>query len=197
MIEVGITGGIGSGKTFISRIFHELGFPVYYSDERAKNLIITNPNIVANLKNEFGEDIYFKSGQLNKEKLSSAIFNNKEAKEFVNQTVHPHVFEDYASWKNEHKTYSLVLKEAAILIETGAYKELDKIILVKSPIELRTDRILQRDGADVNKVRSVMNAQWDDIEKEKYSDYIIYNDQKNLLLPQIIGILNDLKIKHG
>lgn len=191
MIKIGITGGIGSGKTYICEKFKKLGIKVYNADKNAKKLININQIIRTKLIDNFGDKIYINS-KLNKEKLSEIIFNNPEKLKIVNSIVHPEVNKDFELWCNKNISEKIIIKEAAILFESDSYKNVDKIISVISPIELRIKRILLREKTTENEIYKKINNQISDIEKIKKSDFIIYNDNIINLDNQIIKIFNIL-----
>src|SRR5680860_268162 len=143
--KVGITGGIGSGKTFCARIFGQLGIPVYYADDRAKYLMQSDPEVRAKLLNLLGPEAYDNENRLQKEFLRKLVFGNAKIREAINAIVHPAVGVDYASWHvTQDSPYTL--KEAALLVEAGSYRKLDHLIMVRSPRVLRIQRIMNRDG---------------------------------------------------
>ena len=190
MIKIGLTGGIGSGKTTVAKIFENLGVPVYYSDYWAKKLSNTNTEIIDGLKQEFGEKIYSKNKTLNKTLLSKIIFNDKSQLEKVNNIIHPIVRNHFDNWANEHKktNQKYIIKEAAILFESGAYKQVDKIITVFTELNLRIERLQKRDNITKSKILKKIAAQMPEEEKIKLSNYIIYNNKNDLLLPQVLKI---------
>lgn len=193
MLKVGLTGGIGSGKTLISKIFSLLDIPVYYADDRAKDLMITHQKIISGLKRKFGEQVYYRSGELNKAFLRERIFNHPEAKKFVDELVHPIVREDGNNWFKNQKNAPYAIKEAALLIESNSYKDLDKLILVLSPLELRIPRISQRDKISSIEIEKRIRSQMDDEEKVKLADFIINNDNRHSLVTQVLEIHSFLK----
>ena len=139
MLRIGITGGIGSGKTTVCAIFSTLGIPIYNSDERAKKIMVENQSVVNKLKAQFGSTIYFEDGSINRVLLSQIVFNDKEQLTKLNEIVHPAVFEDMIKWYAENQNYKYVLQEAAIMYESGSYKMLDKTILVYADQEIRIE----------------------------------------------------------
>jgi dephospho-CoA kinase len=191
MIIVGLTGGIGSGKSTVAKIFYQLGIPVYDADSRSKNIVNTNIEIKNFLKNEFGNDIYISENQLDTKKLAKYIFNNKELLQKVNSIIHPKVNEDFKIWSENQKS-KYVIKEAAILFESGSYKQTDKIITVTAPVNVRIERVCKRDNTNEEQVKSRINNQMSDEEKIKKSHFVIYNDNSKLLIPQIINIHNQI-----
>ena len=188
MLTIGITGGIGSGKTIVCNIFRTLGVPVFQADEEARKEMIHNPLIKSRLQNIFGQDIYTPEGALNKNKISGIIFNDSKAPKKMNETVHPFVNQAFAKWYNSHRHQPYVIREAAILFESGSYKSMDKIVLVFCPEALRIQRIMERDGKTESEIQQIMKNQWTDGKKSKLSDYIIQNDVKRLVIPQVLEL---------
>jgi len=188
---VGITGGIGSGKSTISKIFMSLGIPVFNSDAVAKNSINTDKEVINQITKQFGA-IYI-DGKIDAVKLAQFVFNDKNALDKLNQIVHPKVRDAFKSWVDEHSSSPLLIQEAAILIESGAYKNLDKIILVIAPIEERIRRVAKRDRISPTQVKERIKMQISDQEKLKYSNFCITNDGKQLVIPQVIKIVEQLK----
>ncbi|MFT3994290.1 MAG: dephospho-CoA kinase [Dysgonomonas sp.] len=192
MIQVGITGGIGSGKSTISEIFSLCGVPVYIADKESKKLTNSSPIIREKLIKNFGDTIYA-NGVLNKSLLASYIFGNKNNLELVNSIIHPEVEKDYLNWVVNNKKYNIVAKEAAILFESGFQKFVDKVIMVYTPLEMRIERTMKRDGISREKVLERINNQMSDEKKIKLSDFVIVNDGTESLIGQVISILNQLK----
>jgi dephospho-CoA kinase len=194
MLKVGITGGIGSGKTTVCQIFEKMGVPVYYADQRAKELMEDDKQLVADIKKEFGDGIYDAEGRLERKKLAEIVFNNEEKLLKLNSLVHPTVFRDNQSWNEvlAKKGYSYTLREAALLIETGSYLTLDKLIVVSAPEEDRIRRVMERDGSTREQVMARIRAQMPEEQKVKYADYIIYNDRIMDLVPEVTKIHIDL-----
>ena len=192
MIKVGLTGGIGSGKTFISGLFEHLKIPCYNADLRAKELYVVNDKLKAKMIGAFGQDVYINPNKINKEYLKKVVFSSAKNRERINAIVHPFVIEDFNLWVKQQQNVPYIIKESALLIETGLYRELDKIILVTAPIELRIQRIAERDKTDIAGIKQKIAAQFSDEEKKKFADFLIINDGKKLLLPQVISIHNKL-----
>lgn len=178
MLKVGITGGIGSGKTYISNMFEKLGVPIYYSDTRAKELMNEDLQIKHKLIELFGADTY-KNNKLDNIYLANIVFKQKEKLEQLNGVVHPAVALDYTKWCKKHENYAYTIKEAALLFETGIYKELDKTILVHATKDIRTLRVMQRDKVSKQQVEARMNNQMDDFAKMDLADFILHNDGNN------------------
>lgn len=187
MLKVGITGGIGSGKTTVCRIFEVLGVPIYYADDRAKNLMVTNQKLIAQIKETFGEEAYTE-GSLNREFLAQKVFNDKIALNHLNALVHPAVFTDVKDWMQQFEDRPYVLEEAALLFESGSYKFLDKLITVYAPIEVRIHRLKLRDKATYEQITARMKHQFSDEEKMKMADFVVYNDGSHKLIPQVLAI---------
>jgi dephospho-CoA kinase len=189
-LQIGITGGIGSGKSLVCRIFKSLGIPVYEADRRAKDIMTTDGILISQIKKEFGDLSYDANGNLNRTFLASAVFGNETQLERLNALVHPRVGQDYNDWFLTVRDESpYVLKEAALLFESGSFRQLDKVIVVFSPPELRIKRVLQRDAHRTeDQVRDIINRQWADDEKLKRADFVITNDESILLIPQVISL---------
>lgn len=181
MLRIGITGGIGSGKTTVCAIFSTLGIPIYNSDERAKKIMVENQSVVNKLKAQFGSTIYFEDGSINRVLLSQIVFNDKEQLTKLNEIVHPVVFEDMIKWYAENQNYKYVLQEAAIMYESGSYKMLDKTILVYADQEIRIERVMKRDKVDRIAVLARMDKQMPESEKLKLADFVIYNNGESLI----------------
>ena len=188
MIKVGITGGIGSGKTTVCKVFELLGVPVYYADNEAKEILNSNLEVRSNVLKTFGDSVLSDDGKIDKKKLASFVFNNKENLEKLNSIVHPAVREHFENWLNQHSSQKYILKEAAILFESGSYKLVDKIITVVAPLELKISRTMERDKITREQVEQRINNQISDDEKIKRSQFVIHNDEQQLLIPQILEI---------
>ena len=186
MMVVGITGGIGSGKSIVCSVFHQLGIPVYEADIEARK-IYDIPEVIAEVKKTFGAE-YFTSSGLDKKKFAGLVFKDAEALKKINSIIHPYVKKDFREWKNRHKEKPYVLKEAAILFESGTDKGCDKIIVVTAPEFLRKQRVMQRDQRSEKQVEEIIRRQWSDEEKVKRSDFVIVNDESKLVLPQVLKI---------
>jgi len=191
MKKIGITGGIGSGKSIIGKILSIKGFPVFYSDFEAKRIMLHDNKVVAEIKQIFGDEAYLDK-DINRNFLAGKIFNQPELKNRVNAIVHPAVrqaFEDFA--KNHQNT--LVFNEAAILFETGGYKKFDSTILVIADKGLRLKRVMDRDNASTKSVKERMKNQWSDKKKADLADFIIENNENSLLVPQVEKIIAKLQ----
>lgn len=187
---VGITGGIGSGKSTVSSIIKVLGYSVYNSDSRSHELVNSDSRIVWSIKNMFGDELY-QRGVLDRKALAAIVFKDRSKLKALNEVIHPAVSDDFIAWKHAQQS-KLLFKEAAILFESGAYRMVDSIILVKAPELIRIDRVMRRDGVEESLVKERISNQWSDEEKEKLSDYIISADDKHLVIPQVLNIIAKL-----
>ena len=183
---IGLTGGIGSGKTLISKVFISLDIPVYNSDIEAKLLMNSDLQIVAELKQKFGDDLYNKN-ELDRKKLAEFIFNDINNLAFVNSVVHPAVKLHFNKW-TEKQNSEYVIKETAILFESGTYKDVTLIITVIAPEDIRINRIISRDQLNKEEIKTRMANQISDSERINQSDFIIINDNKQLIVPQVLKI---------
>ncbi len=192
MLKVGITGGIGSGKTTVCQIFATLGIPIYYADTRAKELMHTNIDVIQQIKKLFGESAYDDDGQLDRELIAKKAFHDKKILEELNSIVHPVVFQDTLDWYQTHHYKAYTLYEAAIMFESGSYKLLDKVITVFAPLEDRIIRTIKRDHISRNEVLKRIDKQLPEEEKMKRADFIIYNDHSQPLIEQVLTIHQQL-----
>lgn len=196
-ILVGITGGIGSGKSTVAKIFSLLNIPIYYADDRAKWLMGHDPSLKKNIIANFGEESYLPSGELNRVFLAEKVFKNDDKVKVINGLVHPAVKVDFEKWASKQNS-PYVLKEAALLFESGSYKELDYIINVSAPIKLRISRVLWRDPhRDKHQVHAIIDQQLPDELKNSKADFVIKNTDNKLLIPQVLKIHDDLMNKTG
>ncbi|ALW84360.1 dephospho-CoA kinase [Hymenobacter sedentarius] len=191
MLRIGITGGIGSGKSIVSRLFQALGVPIYDADSRARWLMENDAELRQQLSAAFGPDTYDVNGRLNRPVLAGTVFRNPALLAQLNALVHPHVGTDFESWATaqQHAGHAYVLKEAALLFEAGSYKQLDRIITVYAPLAVRAARVLRRDphrtAADVE---AIMGKQLSEEEKVARADYVLTNDDVQPLLPQVLAL---------
>jgi len=190
MKRVGLSGGIGSGKSYVAEILEKMGFPVYYSDARAKALTDTHPHIKSELIKRFGSTIY-EDGVLNRKALASLIFDSDADRLFVNNLIHPIVRADFDAWCAQQHS-SLVFNEAAILFETGAYKQFDGTLLVVAPLDLRIQRVMQRDRCNEEEVRERIKAQWPDEQKIPLATSVITSNGILPLVSQVEGSVQTL-----
>lgn len=186
MIVVGLTGGIGSGKTTVAKQFLALGVPVYIADEEAKKLMLKSKIIKRKLIQLFGDKTYI-DGALNKPFIANIIFNDSSYLEKMNAIVHPKVAKHFKKWA-EKQTAAYVIKEVAILFENGGHKSCDYIITVTAPLDLRIKRLLKRDNTTKSKIKSIMKNQWSDADKVKLSDFVIDNTSLKNMEQQVLKI---------
>lgn len=187
MWKVGITGGIGSGKSYVCEVFRNLDIPVFNADNIAREITESDPQIRILYKNLFGNDIY-KNGGLNRSKVAEKVFNDAQLLKKVNKAIHPLVLEKFDSWVKEKEGYPYVIKEAAIIFESGSEKELNFVITISAPEELRIERVMKRDRVERSTVEARIMKQWTEEDRIKQSDFVIVNDEKRLLLPQVLEI---------
>lgn len=190
-LQVGVTGGIGSGKSFICKIISNLGYPVFHSDDVAKQLMSENEFIKNQIINQFGKASYH-NGELNRTFIASQIFSSKKNISFLNNLVHPLVRKSFESFCDLYHS-KIIFNEAAILIESGSYKQFDKIILIKASKEEKIKRVMTRDNISEEQVVARMNNQWADEEKSNFCDFEIMNNNSDMILPQILNILEELE----
>lgn len=185
---LGITGGIGSGKSTVSLIFDLFGVRVYNSDRRAKDLMVTDRELVNSIRSEFGAEAY-NQGVLNTDFLADVVFNSPQALKTLNSLVHPVVSRDFNEWCLTKKGKTLA-KEAAILVESGAYRQCDAVVVVDAPEDVRVRRVMERDGVSEHAIKSRMKNQMNPAELLKYADFMINNSGDELLIPQVKSILD-------
>ncbi len=191
IITIGVTGGIGSGKSFVCGIIEAMGYPVFYSDFEAKKLLTSDNELISEVKSLFGDAAYL-NNDLNKSYLATQIFSQPILREKLNALVHPKVRAAFKSFCESSKS-ALCFNEAAILFETDAYKNFDYTILITAPIQLKIDRLKKRDSASIEEIQARMKAQWSDEKKAELADFIIVNDEEQPLLEQITTILNSIQ----
>lgn len=186
MIKVGLTGNIGTGKSTMAKVFETLGVPVYHADAEAKKFL-EYPEVIEEIIGLFGERVHDSDG-IDKRKLASIVFSNSELLHKLNAIIHPLVKIDLNEWFKRNASYPYLIQEAAILFESGFYKDFAKIVLVHSPPELSTKRVMTRDQVNMAEVERRRKNQWDQNQKKELSDFIIYNDEKKLVIPQVLKI---------
>jgi dephospho-CoA kinase len=191
MIKVGITGGIGSGKSLVCQVLERFGIPVYYADAAARILMDNDPVIRHDLRAWLGEDIYA-GNSLDRIKMAGLIFTNPELLKIVNRIVHPRVAADFQNWCDSSGNKPYVIQESAILFESEAYRFVDYIVLVTAPADVRQSRVMNRDGMTPEKIQAIMQNQWPDSEKASRSQFILKNDNKSLVLPRILDLHSQL-----
>ena len=190
-VIIGLTGGIGSGKTTLVNYMESLGIPVFIADEEAKKAM-QSPQVLDNVKANFGNAI-FENGHLNRQQLASIVFSNPDKLKELNSIIHPEVKRQFAIWLDQHKTVPFVVYEAAILIESGSYQNCDYIITVTAPLEDRITRVMQRDNCSREQVLQRINVQWTDEERALKSNYVIDNTSTQSAKHEIDKILKILK----
>ncbi|MCF8370638.1 MAG: dephospho-CoA kinase [Bacteroidales bacterium] len=188
MIKVGITGGIGSGKSLVCEIFKCLGVPVFNSDMESKNLLSTNEGVKKGLIHSFGAQIYSSNGEIDKAVFASIIFSDEDNLRLANSIIHPAVASRFHDWCEEQERSKYVLKEAAILFESGAYKQLDLVIAILAHEAIRIERIKKRDNSSEIEIRKRIDKQWPDEKINSMADFVIQNSGNKLLIPQVLEI---------
>ena len=195
---VGLTGGIGSGKTTVSHMFKVLGIPIYYADDRAKWIMVNDPELKLEICATFGEESYEPSGALNRAYLAQRVFNQPEELARLNGLVHPAVGRDFTNWVAENKEAPYLIKEAALIFEAGSYKTLDKVITVTAPKAERLNRVILRDSQrSKQQIEAIMDKQLSERERKKRSDFVVSNDGKELVIPQVVALDKQLRALAG
>ena len=184
MLHIGITGGIGSGKTTVAKVFEVLGIPVYYADDAAKRLMNEDGKLKEKIQLQFGNEVY-KNGQLDRKHLAEIVFTSPEKLALLNALVHPVTLKDAEKWMQQQST-PYAIKEAALIFESGAQEHLDHVIGVTAPAPLRIQRTMQRDGITREEVMARMDKQMDETIKMKLCDFVLVNNEQEMLLPQIL-----------
>ncbi len=197
MLKIGITGNIGSGKTTVSQLFEILGIPVFYSDTEAKKVMVTDTQLISAIKKNFGNDAYFTDGSLNRKLIASVVFNNEAELQKLNALVHPAVFRAFDQWILQYPDAPYVLKEAAVLFESGSYKDCDYTIVVTAPTDIRIARVIQRDGITEAEAQSREAKQMPQNQKQQLASYTIKNDNTQLVIPQALAIHRELSAHTG
>lgn len=195
MKKIGITGGIGSGKTTVARVFEQLGIPVYHADYWAKEIMNTDALVIGRLKELFGEAIYNNEGKADRKRIAELVFADKNKLNELNSIIHPAVWLHGENWLKQHAGKPYILKEAAILFESGGNKDMDKVIMVTAPKELRMERVMKRDNVTSAEVEARMANQWSDEQKIALSDFVIVNDGRQLVIPQVMEVHRVLTAK--
>lgn len=188
MLKIGITGNIGSGKTTVSKIFEILNVPVFYADDAAKKVMVEDPILIDALKTEFGSEAYFDDGSLNRKHIAGIVFNNETELAKLNAIVHPAVFRAFDNWVDGVKNAPYVMKEAALLFESSSYKMCDKTIMVTAPLELRLNRVMERDNLSRAEAESRNARQFSEEKKIQLADFVIRNDDTELVIPQVLEL---------
>ena len=192
---VGITGGIGAGKSLVAEIFQHLGIPVYNADNRAKWLMVHDKELVEGIHRLFGSEAYLPDGSLNRKHLSATAFGQPELLNQLNQLVHPVTGRDFIHWSEQHGRdgHHVVAKEAAILFESGAYQACDTVVTVYAPQAVRIRRVMDRDGVTQDEVLARIRRQWPEWKKIRRSLYLVVNDGTHPLIPQVMEIVRQIR----
>jgi dephospho-CoA kinase len=187
MLKVGLTGNIGSGKTIIASIFSSLGVPVFHADVEAKKQY-DDEDVRNSILRKFGARVFSSSGEILRPALAEIVFNDPVLLDQLNRIIHPGVYRDYLEWSRKNSSFAYTLYEAAILFETGHYRDMDKIICVTAPEELRIMRVIDRDHVSRQEVEKRMANQWDEEKKVAMSDYVVRNDESKSVIKQVMEI---------
>jgi len=189
MLKIGLTGNIGSGKTTVSKVFEVLGVPVFYADDAAKSVMVSDPLLIAGIKSTFGNSSYFDDGTLNRKHIAGIVFNDAAQLAKLNALVHPATFRAFDEWvKNVKAGVPYVLKEAALLFESDSYKMCDYSITIQAPFETRIKRVMQRDHLTREEIESRESKQFSEEKKSTLADFIIVNDDMQLVIPQVLEL---------
>lgn len=193
MIEIGITGGIGSGKSTICKVLASLNIPIYYADERAKKIYEIDPEVKKLVKESFNE-VFDDNGEIVLKKLGEIVFADPNKLKLLESIVHPAVKKDYINWRNQKKNenFSIIAKEAALMFESGSYKELDYVITISAPLELRWDRVKKRSNINQQNFNGRIANQWSDEKRRNQANFEIINDEKHPIVPQLVDIIEKL-----
>ncbi len=191
MKKVGITGGIGSGKTLVSGLFERLGIPVYHADERARELMETSATIRERLTALMGPEVY-EGRRLNRQRLAGALFSDDTLRQKVNSIVHPVVFEDFEAWASSFSGRPYVMQEAAIIFESGGDRYLDSVINVYAPRRVRIERVMKRDGVSRGDVLARIRSQMSERQRQRRAGHTIVNDGRRMVVPQVIKVHEEL-----
>lgn len=194
MVTIGITGGIGSGKSVVCNVIKSMGYPVFNADYEAKVITDTDAEVIRKIKDIFGNEIYI-NGNLNRTKVSALVFANKELLRKLNSVVHPAVSNYFFQWVKKNSNFTMVFLEAAILFESGANQWVDKVVVVTAPEELRIKRVMERDGLTVEDVRLRVGNQLAEKYLVEQSDFVIDNSGDQLVVPQVLSIIQSLQPK--
>ncbi|WP_333908723.1 dephospho-CoA kinase [Marinigracilibium pacificum] len=190
---IGVTGGIGAGKSTVCKVFSALGVPVYDADSRAKLLLANDEELKVKIIEAFGEESYLPNGLPNRSYLAEKVFSDEGNINLINSLVHPAVGKDFENWVSQNNDHKYLIKEAALLFEAGSYKALDQVIHVSVPKEIRLNRVLLRDSQrSKEQVLAIMDKQWGEGKKKKLADLVVYNDNEQSVLEPVIKLHNQL-----
>ncbi len=197
-LQIGITGGIGAGKSLVCKVFAMLGIPVYPADERARWLMAYDPELKEAIRQNFGHEAILPNGELNRQFLARQVFNNKQKLEKINSLVHPQVGKDQQMWVEAHRQAPYVVKEAALMFESGSYRQLDEVVLIWAPEDLRVQRVQKRDpNRTTEDIKAIMAKQMPEKEKKKLAGTILVNDGRQMLLPAILELHRQYMVRAG
>ena len=189
MIRIGITGGIGSGKSTVCRVFENLGVPIFYADVVAKEIMVSDPLLVEGVQSAFGKESYDMAGRLNNKHIAGIVFNDSSKLAVLNALVHPAVFRAFDQWESAAASKApYLIKEAALLFESGSYQACDKSILVTAPLEMRLQRVISRDKVSADQVLSRMDKQMSEEDKANMADFQIRNDETESVIQQVMDL---------
>jgi dephospho-CoA kinase len=191
MKRIGLTGGIGSGKTTVAKLLSVLGFPVYNSDERAKIITNTNPNILLRVRELFGDRVFNSNGELNRIELGQIVFSDANKLQVLNNIIHPEVAIDFENWI-KHQHAKVVFKEAAIIFELGLEEHLDQVWAVSAPDDIRINRVVSRSDISEEEVKERMKRQLPQSDIIEKANFVIINDNKHLIIPQVLQAINEI-----
>lgn len=195
MLKIGVTGGIGSGKSVVSKIFSVLGIPVYDADKMAKNLMASDQSLIAGIIENFGKESYLQDGSINTQYLSK-VFSQESKLKTLNSLVHPRVGKDFLNWTEKHSNSPYIIKEAALLFESGSYQLLDKVITVYSPLNIRIKRVTERDAfRSLEQIYQIVSRQLPEDDKIMKAHYVIHNDENHFLIDQVLSLHTEFLIK--
>ena len=195
LLKVGITGGIGSGKSTVAGILSSMRMAVYNSDARARWIQENDPRLIDEILKIFGPEAYLPGGKLNAKYIGGIVFGDPQALQKLNRTVHPALGQDFERWAAEHERNNdtpYLVQEAAILIESGLYTAMDRIVVVVAPEEVRIARVVARDGSQPEEVQRRMRVQMSDAQKLEYADYVLVADDRQMLTPQVVALHEEL-----
>ena len=188
MLKIGLTGSVGSGKTTVSKVFEVLGVPVFYADDAAKKAMVTDLMLIEGIKAEFGDASYFDDGAVNRKHIANIVFNDNERLSKLNALVHPATFRAFDDWVKMFDDVPYLLKEAALLFESDSYKMCDYSIAITAPLETRIKRVMQRDNLTRAEIESREAKQFTEEKKAALADYIILNDDVQMVIPQVLEL---------
>ncbi len=188
MFKVGITGNIGSGKTTVSKVFELLGVPIFYADDHSKLVMVQDQELIDGVKSTFGTESYFDDGSLNRKHIAEIVFNDADELSKLNALVHPAVFRAFDKLEGNAKDAPYIIREAAILFESGSYKTCNRTLIVTAPFKKRMARVVERDGISQTEVEKREARQMPEEEKKKLADDVIINDDIQLVIPQVIAL---------